>query len=413
MTKPRRAVHALVLAVCATACGGARGSGDHPESTGSYASIPPSPPSFVAAAANLGMTASAFLDSLPCPPPGLPPELSHAIDCAAMRRVSSAVRYVPMSVAAGSLPREVDLRVAHLMGPVKDQGAVGSCMAFALSTVIDSSARRMGRGDVASPLHIFSIYGREMNASLVQGKPLTLEPVWPYDSARACAFTNGEDGCGSTLGMPEGNARSDPGLMAEKARADASGRYRVDAFEEVTPVDPTQLAILIAGGEPVFASLAIDDRVWNGFGGDVLPDYSAPYPDMHAIVLAGYRQGPREREFLVQNSWGRSWGNGGTAWMSESTFVRNAGVVYRLRVNDAAMPVPPQNPGAAIPTIAWPTLPTCSSGGLQTPFGCMGAIGSSPFPIPTLPGWPTTLPPLANCSSGSLPNPLTGVCVRL
>jgi hypothetical protein len=116
---------------------------------------------------------------LPCPPPGMPAELASKLDCAAMRRFAEATVFIPREIAMGTLPPGVDLRAHGLVGPVKNQLQVGACAGFAMSTVLDNAARRFGRGDVVSPLHVFATYAPtndDMSRAL-KGRAFTVEPV--------------------------------------------------------------------------------------------------------------------------------------------------------------------------------------------------------------------------------------------
>ena len=58
-----------------------------------------------------------------------------------------------------ALPDAVDHRNDGTEGPVKDQGQVGACTAFSLSTAMDNAIRRQNGSDTTSTLHIWSHYG--------------------------------------------------------------------------------------------------------------------------------------------------------------------------------------------------------------------------------------------------------------
>lgn len=57
---------------------------------------------------------------------------------------------------ASLLPPSVDLRTRGLDGPVKDQQQVGVCWSFALSSVMDNAARKLGRRPSITPLHLIA-----------------------------------------------------------------------------------------------------------------------------------------------------------------------------------------------------------------------------------------------------------------
>ena len=352
---------------------------------------PPAPrPSTAALAA--AATAMSLLEALPCPPPGLPAELTAQIDCAAFRGISGAVAYVPRQVALGALPPAVDLRVDGLVGPVRDQAHVGACSAFAIAATMDNAVRRFGLTEPSSSLHIYSTYAsNDLDlGEAVRGRPIALEPTWPYDPVRACRLTKSDsDGCGGSYGVSPGSGIHDPGLQSERARADASGRWRVDGFEQLAGpgIDGDQLALLLAGGEAVYATFAFYRPAWEAVRGgyDVMPHYDvAQASSFHAVTLEGYRRTPQGRQFLIHNSWGRDWGAGGYAWVDEalvSTAMRHG---YRLRVAPATAWAPPGQGATAPPAVpalpdlsALPAvaLPTCGAGTIPWFGGCQAVPG--------------------------------------
>ena len=345
--------------------------------------------------------------SLPCPPPGLPPQLAAGLDCATVRSISNAASYVPRVVVASQLPTVVDHRASGLTGPVKDQQQVGACAGFAMSAVMDTAVRRMGRGDVIAPLHVFAKY-QGVDMSRLKGVPLTAEPVWPYDPARACQFAGNESsasGCGATYNVPAGGAQYNPGLMGELARADQYGYYRIDAFEQMSKDDTDQIVALLADGEAVWAALDFYRPAWESAAvkSGFLPYYPPQGNIGHGVAFQGYRWGAYGREILFQNSWGTAWGQGGYAWIPESMVRTHLLYAYRLRVSQASAPAPVRCPPGATSILGVCVPP---SGGVP---GVPG-VPSGAWPS----GVPSSLPSsLPSCPSGSVPNPLTGGCVAL
>ena len=116
---------------------------------------------------------------------------------------------------------------------------------------------------------------------------------------------------------------------------------------------------------------AVDHAVGRALGGTVsvsamhtwsryaTPRMSADYrnaPSGHAMVLAGYKRQTNGTYFLIQNSWGRRWGDGGFAWIHEATLQRN---LHSAFVVDAK-PRRAQNGLPAEPPIA--PQPACAAG---------------------------------------------------
>jgi Papain family cysteine protease len=313
------------------------------------------PPSPAAALAALASTAAKQLNQIPCPPPSLPPEIAARIDCSAMRGFADAVAYVPRSVAHAQLPANVDLRAHRLAGPVKDQAMVAACTAFAITSVMENAALRMGRPMFFSPMHVFSKYAaRDSHKTHLQNQPLTTEEVWPWDPARACRMDDDPE-CASYYGVAPLSAG--PQMAEDRARADGTGRMRIASFEELAtnPLDTSQVALLLASGEALWAALNIDHPLWLAQRGvDMLPYYpkhGAVYS--HAVTLEGYRVTPNGRQFLIHNSWGRAWGRDGYIWIDERMLASHANWAYRIRVADASLPTVET---AALPN-GWPALP--------------------------------------------------------
>lgn len=355
--------------------------------------------------------------SIPCPLPGLPPELARLVDCAAMRAAAGAVEYVPRAITS-ALPALVDHRAQGLTGPVKNQNPVGACAGFAISSVMDTAIRRRGRFDVVSPLHVFASYTQQNDLGALKGKPLTVEPVWPFDKVKACRIAAPQHGgnCESEAGVYPGSGVNDPLLLSEKARADGTGVFRIDAMEYLTAKDVDQIALLLAEGEAVWVALAFNRQAWDW--DSVKSGYLPYYPPQdglgHAVVLQGYRMGPGGREFLFQNSWGPSWGLGGYLWIPDSMLRTHLLHGYRVRVSEAAgapyvppaLPTAPAVPAASCPPGQTPLLGVC----LPLPGAPQGGSLPAPGTFPS----PGAVPSLGNCPAGTLPNPLSpGQCVAV
>ena len=307
--------------------------------------VPGPPPTPAAALAGAAASLAEQVVDAPCPPPGLPAELGAALDCAAMKHFASAALYVPRDVAAGSLPPAIDLRAYGLSGPVKDQAQVGACAGFAMSTVLDNAARRAGRREVIAPMHVFALYApTDAFSDALRNQAITVDPVWPYAPADACRFVKeADDDCGRAYGVAPGSALSDPRLSWEKDRADRSGAVRIVGYEEM-PADPTQLALVLASGEALYASLDFEGAAWNALydGSDRMSYYPTGSDHIaHAVSLEGYRTTPQGREFLIHNSWGTSWARDGYAWIHESMIPTHLHMAYRVTVVDASVPPPP------------------------------------------------------------------------
>ncbi len=267
--------------------------------------------------------AQAVIATLPCPMPGLPPELARLVDCTVLRGAASATKLPPIPV--GMLPGTVDQRMSGLIGPVRDQGQVGSCSANAIAAILDTVARKAGRGDLGSAMHLFASYQDPSNRRGLDAvvRATTSDAVWPYDGARACAFEDDADrpSCASFYKTDGSSGFRNGYAQAERARADATPVFRVTGIESLgDTLDFNQVAARLAQNEPLYIGVTMP-MSWTS---SQLPAGTSVAPPPrgvlgpHAMVLRGYRYGTQGREFLIQNSWGTRWADGGFLWVNEA-----------------------------------------------------------------------------------------------
>jgi hypothetical protein len=248
-----------------------------------------------------------------------------------------------------TFPDVVDHRQDGTEGPVKNQGAVGSCTAFSLSTVMDNAILRLNKHDVMSPLHLWSHYaypsmGVAGDSNL--NKSITTLSTWAYSPREACELSKDpEDDCGAAYGVTPGMAPGDSKLQGEQSHAEASGLYKIASIDQLPtqPVDVNHLVAVLASGQDLWIAMDINIDNWgNGLVNNVIPDW-ATGDGGHAIALAGYRQAPNGgRQFLIHNSWGATWGDQGFAWVSEAMVKQHMYFAYTVKVVDPNAPQPAQ-----------------------------------------------------------------------
>jgi hypothetical protein len=254
-----------------------------------------------------------------CPPVEIAPGIFVPIPCAAaLPKPPDDAPTVDLQLPP-IVPLAVDLRAMGMDGPVKDQKQTGVCFAFAVTTVLESSLRRQGRSDVLSPLHFVAADGWDDLWKSTPKEAIALESTWPYDPVKACRFLDQHDSCEQTYGVAVGSWKSDPTLVAERDRASHAGVAWVGQAHLLKnrPVD--QIVSALASGREVYLSVDIDSVAWGyrGVKNGVLPEYGRADRGGHAVVLVGYRTLATGRQFLIHNSWGAQWGEGGYAWISE------------------------------------------------------------------------------------------------
>jgi papain like protease len=280
---------------------------------------------------------------------------------------------IPKGDRTEILPDNVDHRVDNFEGPVKNQGAVGACTAFSLSTVMDNAIMRLQAAEDAgppgpkdprdakeaagwamSPLHIWARYGTPSMKSAGEAmlhKEVAPLSVWPYSPRQACQLEKGGGAqCGEAYHVRAGSGLHDPAIEHSLANANREWQYKVAQIDKITtkPVNPDAIAAVLATGSDVWIGINIDGHAWQHLKGQnaVIPDWRQNEGG-HAVALAGYRKGPNgKRQFLVHNSWGGTWGDHGFGWVNEEMIEKHLEYAYAIRIEDKSGKSPPQTDDA-------------------------------------------------------------------
>jgi hypothetical protein len=248
-------------------------------------------------------------------------------------------------IGDNQLPDAVDHRNDGTEGPIKDQGQVGSCTAFSLSSVLDNAIHRQNKAETTSPLHIWSHYGYpDMKTAGDDNlnKPIATWDTWPYDARVACELDQGGEGdCGPfEPPVSPGSGAGDAQVQAKIKDADSKGHWKISEYDEIHG-DPDTIAAQLASGADVWLSMRIGST-WMNPRGDTVADWTEDQVEGgHAILLAGYRHKNGQRQFLVHNSWGKDWGDGGYAWISDNAVKQFIKHSYKVVLVDSSGPPPP------------------------------------------------------------------------
>lgn len=274
-----------------------------------------------------------------CAPVEVAPSVWITPTCArlGLSRSRLAQPRAPMSSLSqkSQLPAAIDLRTGGLDGPMKDQQAAGVCWSFAISTTMDNALLRANRQEINAPLHLIAHYEWEVLHRTGTGHPIVGEASWPYDPHTACKLDQNPadtESCRVGYGIQRGSWREDPRVVAERERADASGIFKIQALEALKsqPGDPDEIAGVLASGQAVYAELEFNMTSWserNMLARGLVQDWQPDGVGGHAVAVTGYETIGGKRWFLIHNSWGSGWGDGGYARISED--------MMRARLNDA------------------------------------------------------------------------------
>ena len=185
------------------------------------------------------------------------------------------------------------------LGEVRCQASRPTCLAFALSEL-----HRHGGGlPLLSPEYLYRAAANLM-------------PDWEPDmglelgasiSALAGPGQPKEEDCPYASAEPAEAPPHVPSLSAALHAANATAVH----------VDVQKLADTVTGGKPVGLVLQLTDTFMAPQAGVVEYSDLVVSSENHAVVAAGVgrHRATNEPHFLVRNTWGRSWGNHGSAWI--------------------------------------------------------------------------------------------------
>jgi C1A family cysteine protease len=200
----------------------------------------------------------------------------------------------------GELPESYDAREHGLVTPIKNQGNCGSCWSFARTKALEASAIIAGRStsnalDMAeqdalvNDRNSYGCRGGFMDGRFEVTKGVTTEELCPYRT-------------------------SDRYSCKGEKYAKATRWAMVGAANRAPTVDELRQAIIDYGVLAVTVAA----------GGSFSPNSSGRITTCgsrginHMVTLAGYRPAPSGGyEFLIANSWGTNWGDGGFAWSKQ------------------------------------------------------------------------------------------------
>lgn len=196
----------------------------------------------------------------------------------------------------------VDLR--PLFGPIRDQGARPTCLAFAASDCHAAMRKEW------HPLSCeFAFYNAQRRAGQPPDRGARLTPM--LDTLREDGQPK-EDGWPYLDKTPEDIRRwSPPRSIGEL--------YSRGGYPILATVD--QVVVEIDSGKPVILLLKLCTAFFIANPDTLIVDAEVSAisvtPPRHAIVVVGHGTLITDRVLLVRNSWGTGWGNGGYAWLSE------------------------------------------------------------------------------------------------
>lgn len=218
-----------------------------------------------------------------------------------------------------SLPPKVDLR--PVCSPVRDQGDLGSCTGFASAVGFREALLNDAKKPFVplSPLYVY-YWERQREKSINVDSGATIrsamkvlakfgaapEALWPYDISK---FRD---------------RPSDISIVQGK-------QYAISKYHRVNNVIEMKQALSI------HHPIVIGIEVWESFESDEVASTGiVPIPDEqkeamlggHAVCVVGYDDALRS--FIIKNSWGTSWGQGGYCLIPYAYFNPNLKLVMDM-----------------------------------------------------------------------------------
>ncbi len=256
---------------------------------------------------------NAVLDSGPAevvPPARVPsPRMGYLRDPDDSRDFPASAKFgAPRNLPSSALGLKAHVR------RINDQQQSESCTGQAIQKAVDTRLRCLGIPNLPEPSALAPYtFGRKAGSS----KDSALEDVgcYPRDVMTACRDLGMPSEAEWPFDMRKVNVEppwdviqaATKFLMFRWWRITASGSSRSD-----------QVANALVQNYPVIFGLELDEAFMDYRGGTIKGPLGAGVGG-HMLCILGYRSGVDGlREFLIVNSWGESWGEGGFCWIHEN-----------------------------------------------------------------------------------------------
>jgi len=200
------------------------------------------------------------------------------------------------------------------MQHIRNQGDCGSCWAIAVSTVMEGHAEiYTGKARTFSAEQIVHCTPNPRHCGGDGGcKGATAELAMDYILKNGCAEAAAVPYTASDGACTSGSASNDMALMLvddSSSAGQGGAAFGMLGWETLPKNEYEPLARALAEKGPVAVSVAADtwfsyeSGIFNGCGKDAVID--------HAVTAVGYGQENGKKFWVIQNSWGKDWGEAG------------------------------------------------------------------------------------------------------
>ncbi len=231
-----------------------------------------------------------------------------------------------------AVPGSVDL--SDGLPPIGDQGAIGSCLAWAAgygaATFTANRQYGWGQGQAghqASPGYLYSVLIETDNLDC--GGGTFIQTAMDQLIQKGCSSFETQGYSDSSCETPiEGDAAN----------------FRIGSYNRVDYSSQTAMKGELAGERVVVVGMGLDDNFTGHTGSGVYVRSGTPLLQdslhaAHAVLVVGYDD--TRGAYRIMNSWGTSWGDSGFMWMEYATFEQTVFEAYSIEPAAARDPVDP------------------------------------------------------------------------
>lgn len=218
---------------------------------------------------------------------------------------------------AGKLPAKADLR--EYFSPIRNQGALGSCSAFAMTGLMEAVWRIQKHKNAKTSVSPLFFYYAERKKMEEEGMAkATRKDTGAYMSMAAATAVR--TGACPEAQVPYRDGK--PGLAYDAKPEDfaAATPFKMKSKARLKTLDGMKSAL--AHKKPFILPIVLYQsfmtRTVARTGEMMMPMAGENIEGGHAVCAVGYDDA--KGAFLVRNSWGNDWGQGGYFWMPYSYF---------------------------------------------------------------------------------------------